>query len=96
VHLRHNVVTVAQADGLPRLWPPAAAWHNDWRQLAVPPDSPLTGEWTVALGLYDAQNGQRVPVSGDRTELVVTLPPLVAAPFPDQACALIPATCDSR
>ncbi len=96
VHLRHNSVTVAQADGLPRLWPPTAGWHNDWRQLAVPPESPLTGEWTVALGLYDAQNGQRVPISGDRTELVVTVPPLVAAPFPDQACALIPATCGGR
>jgi uncharacterized membrane protein len=96
VHLRHNNVTVAQADGLPRLWPPTAGWHNDWRQLAVPPESPLTGEWTVALGLYDAQNGQRVPISGDRTELVVTVPPLVAAPFPDQACALIPATCGGR
>ncbi|MFM7175741.1 MAG: DUF2079 domain-containing protein, partial [Caldilinea sp.] len=96
VHLRHNSVTVAQADGLPRLWPPAAGWHNDWRQLAVPPDSPLTGEWTVALGLYDAQNGQRVPINGDRTELVVTVPSLVAAPFPDQACALIPATCGGR
>jgi uncharacterized membrane protein len=96
VQLRRNGETVAQADGAPAFWPDAGAgFLNDWRQVTIPADTPAKGDWTLALGLYDPQTGQRVPLAtGD--ELVIPLPAPGAPPIPDQACALIPATCDAR
>jgi len=101
VHLRRNGETVAQADGAPGFWSESprgeagAAILNDWRQVSIPTEAPTDGEWALAVGLYDPQSGQRVPLSsGD--ELVVPLPPPSAPPTPDQACALIPATCSAR
>jgi uncharacterized membrane protein len=98
VHLRRNGETVAQADGAPTFWdelPPratGAAYLNDWRQVTIPADAAIDGVWTLAVGLYDPQSGQRVPLtSGD--ELVIPLAAPVAPPPADQACALIPATC---
>jgi uncharacterized membrane protein len=102
VHLRRNGETVAQADGVPRFWTNHAdanavdgAFLNDWRQIAIPPDLPSDGEWTLALGLYDPQSGARVPLTnGD--ELIAPLPAFSHAPPPDQSCALIPSTCASQ
>lgn len=101
VHLRRNGETVAQADGVPTFWSELqreganAATLNDWRQVSIPAEAPTDGEWTLAVGLYDPQSGQRVPLS-DGDELVVPLPSPNAPPLPDQACALIPATCGAR
>lgn len=101
VHLRRNGETVAQADGAPAFWrhPPhteaAAAILNDWRQVLIPADAPTDGVWTLAVGLYDPQSGQRVPLAGG-DELVMPLPAPATPPIADQACALIPATCASR
>ncbi len=101
VHLRRNGETVAQADGAPTFWsePPrtetGAPFLNDWRQVTIPADAPADGDWMLAVGLYDPQSGQRVPLStGD--ELTIPLPTPSAPPIPDQACALIPATCSGR
>lgn len=100
VHLRRNGETVTQADGAPSFWsvrhPVAgAAFLNDWRQVTIPADAPTDGDWTLAVGLYDPQSGQRVPLTnGD--ELIVPLPTPAAPPPTDQACALIPATCAAR
>ena len=77
----------------------------DWRQLHVPLDAaPPTGEndeWQIVVGLYDPAQGTRVPVVdvggnviGD--EVVVGILRWRGAPVPDQACALIPATCASQ
>ena len=69
--------------------------RNDWRQVTIPADALQAGVWTLALGLYDPQTGERVPLAtGD--ELTIPLPTPGAPPIPDQACALIPATCDAR
>lgn len=101
VHLRRNGETVAQADGVPTFWSESqreaagVAVLNDWRQVATPVDAPTDGAWTLAVGLYDPQSGQRVPLaSGD--ELILPLPAPVAPPPPDQACALIPESCAAR
>jgi uncharacterized membrane protein len=102
VHLRRNGETVAQADGAPTFWgsgssrtETGAAYLNDWRQVTIPADAPADGDWALAVGLYDPQSGERVPLStGD--ELTIPLPPPGAPPIPDQACALIPATCNGK
>jgi hypothetical protein len=106
VHLRHDGLTVAQQDGLPRYFvqvDPADVPHAqgvDWRQLLAPETLP-PGEWQVVVGLYDPMTGRRLPViDGDGTRLgdeVVgahLLPQ--AAPVPDQTCALIPESCASQ
>ncbi|MFO7633075.1 MAG: DUF2079 domain-containing protein [Caldilinea sp.] len=102
VHLRRNGETVAQADGAPAFWNAGSRSEdstggilNDWRQVAIPGDSPRDGEWTLALGLYDPQSGQRVPLAGG-DELIMSLPKLADPPVVDQACALIPQTCAAR
>ena len=100
VQLRRDGATVAQADGAPGFWAETGAGlRNDWRQVTIPADTPAGasagGDWTLALGLYDPQSGVRVPLAtGD--ELVIPLPAPGAPPIPDQACALIPATCGAR
>ncbi|HHY56226.1 MAG TPA: DUF2079 domain-containing protein [Chloroflexi bacterium] len=97
VHLRRNGETLAQADGIPTFWSAprpgeGAAFLNDWRQVKLPADAPTDGAWTLAVGLYDPQSGERVPLA-DGDELVIALPAPTAPPIADQACALIPATC---
>ncbi|HRA68094.1 MAG TPA: hypothetical protein PL187_18855, partial [Caldilinea sp.] len=62
----------------------------------IPADSLLDGEWTLALGLYDAQSGQRIPLASGGDELTVNLPKLTRPPVANQACALIPQTCAAR
>ncbi len=108
VHLRHNGETVAQQDGSPRFLgestqsrSESAVWLNDWRQLTIPLDALPEGEWTVVVGVYDPSTGERLPmVADDGTpigdELVVGTVDVGYPPVPDQACALIPATCAAQ
>ena len=103
VHLRRNGETIAQMDGAPAFLTSAPndetvtqTFLNDWRQVTIPADSLLDGEWTLALGLYDARSGQRIPLASGGDGLVVALPKLTAPPIADQACALIPQTCAAR
>jgi hypothetical protein len=109
VHLRYAGTNQSQQDGLPRYFvlnplPTAGKWA-DWRQLSVPPESESwpdkTGVWQVVVGLYDPTQGTRVPVVdvagnviGD--EVVVGTLGWGEPPVPDQACALIPATCAAQ
>ncbi len=99
VHLRQEGVTVTQNDGLPRYFLPVTGLESlpDWRQLPLPRQlSP--GTYDVVVGVYDPGSGERMqafdaagnPVGNELSlgQLVIE-PPLV----PDQACALIPATC---
>ena len=102
IHLRRAGETVAQADGPPLFFGPAqagqaegGAFINDWRQVVIPTDAPPGDDWTVALGLYDPQTGERIAMGAGNEML---LEPLKVEPrrTPDQACALIPATCPSQ
>ncbi len=122
VHLRHEGITVGQADGPPQWFGrPATAVPtddhiagrsnsqiirlNDWRQVTLPVDAMAGGEWRVAVGVYDPQTGQRLPLQLEHTsssgseeaisadELPLGTIPVVSQPPPDQTCALLPATC---
>jgi uncharacterized membrane protein len=77
----------------------------DWRQLTVPVNQPAPsvddGKWNLVVGLYDPNNGERVDAVDSQGHPVgqeVTIGTLrwESAPVPDQACALIPATCASQ
>ena len=75
----------------------------DWRQLTVP-DLAFEdgdGEWSLVVGIYDPISGERVDVVDDQGNPIaqeVTIGTLrwSRAPTPDQACALIQATCTSQ
>jgi len=106
VHLRVAEQTIAQNDGAPRFFvfydPDARlAEHgsmDDLRQLQIPPDLSPGTTVSIVVGLYDPATGLRLPLV-DYTGQVIgeewSLGQLtVAAPaMPDQACAMIPATC---
>lgn len=96
VHLRYNGETVAQADGAPVFWPTAEGFLNDWRQLTLPADLSPDGEWTLAVGVYDPQSGERMVLENGDDALRVGPLRVTAAPPPDQACALIPQSCAGR
>ena len=109
VHLRRDGANVAQNDGLPRYFVKyktadalnARGAAIDWRQLAVPDVALTAGEWSVAAGLYDPASGVRAAVVGESgavagDELVLGVTVVDEPPVPDQACALIPATCESQ
>jgi hypothetical protein len=78
---------------------------NDWRQVTPPVDAELSGKWSVVAGVYDTQTGERLLLhsepaanEGDEAgtasdELVLGTVRVVSPPPPDQACALLPATC---
>ncbi len=77
----------------------------DWRQLSVPANqldaSVDGGAWSLVVGLYDPSTGERITVVNDQGNPVgqeVTIGTLRVRPppVPDQACALIPATCESQ
>ncbi len=60
---------VAQGDGAPlRGVFPFGVWKNEYvvedvRELALPPDLPA-GRYTLGVGIYRADNGERVPAAG--------------------------------
>jgi hypothetical protein len=107
--LRHAGNNVAQQDGLPRLfgdYPYQAAleeqgFANDWRQLAIPAGAAPGGDWSLVIGLYNPETRQRATVQDENgqsagDELVVGTVDVGKPPLPDQACALIPATCAAQ
>ncbi len=109
VHLRQRETLVAQQDGPPRFfvaYDPATQLAqqgllDDARTLLIPTDLAVGTALTLVVGLYDTASGERAEIldrSGTlignewpATTLTVTTPPL-----PDQACALIPATCAAQ
>ncbi|NOZ50157.1 MAG: DUF2079 domain-containing protein [Chloroflexi bacterium] len=103
MHLRQNDATIDQHDGPLQVFITLAAdqpaW--DWRQLTLPADSAPGTTLSVVLGLYHTDTGARLDVIdaqgnplGNELRLgtITVAPPLI----PDQACALIPATCASQ
>ncbi len=106
VHLRHDGETVAQQDGMPRLFaPPDPAataadlsllgFANEWRTLQLPADTDPGGDWSVVVGLYNPQTGERLPLEGGGDEFTAATLRVVPA-VPDQPCALYPETCASQ
>jgi len=102
VHLRRNGETVAQADGPPGFFGQALSvqtggrsFVNDWRQVTIPAGAAAGGDWALAVGLYDPQTGERMTL-GAGNELLIGPIAVEAASAPDQACALIAATCASQ
>ena len=78
---------------------------NDWRQVTVPADAELGDDWRLVVGVYNPQTGERLPLhaagqSGAANPAVDELDlgslRVVAPPPPDQACAMLPATCLSQ
>lgn len=109
VHLRRDGSNIAQQDGLPRLFGEyqvddalrRQGFANDWRQLAIPSDATPGSDLSLVLGLYNPETGQRATVldrngQGMGDELVVGTVDVGTPPLPDQACALIPATCAAQ
>jgi hypothetical protein len=99
VHLRQDETTIAQADGPPRFFTinPPVVGLAEWRQLALPATLLPGAQVTVAVGLYDPVTGERVSLqAGNANEMLVGPITVVAPPLPDQACALIPATCAAQ
>ncbi len=109
VHLRRDGANTAQNDGASRLVVPydteaqlsTAGVANDWRQFIVPAADLTPGEWTVAVGLYEPDSGERAQVYDPDGILIgheIPLGVFVVAPrpVPDQTCALVPATCPAQ
>ena len=97
VHLRLNGATIAQADGAP-IWfgRPALVESGgviaDWRRLSAA--CPAGERCEMVVGVYNPATGERLPLAdaagallGD--EWVLGTVSGVAAPPPDQACALV-------
>jgi uncharacterized membrane protein len=109
VHLRAGDQNVAQRDGLPRFFVPLdptdtlarRGMMDDVRSLAIPTTVAPGTQLTLVVGLYDQITGQRTAIV-DRMgtplgeEWVVGEYAVVAPPVPDQACALIPASCATQ
>jgi hypothetical protein len=72
---------IAQRDGQPVQWMrPTSTWQPgeeiiDHYGLLLPPDLP-TGEYTIAIGLYDPVSGQRLPVSAGPGDYAIELGPI--------------------
>lgn len=106
VHLRHDGDTVAQQDGLPRLFAPpdaaatvaalsAGGFVNDWRTLQLPVAALPTGAWRIVVGLYNPESGARLPLAGGGDEFTAARLRVVPA-VADQTCALITDTCAAQ
>ncbi len=76
---------LAQRDGQPVLWlRPTSTWQPGERivdryGLLLPQDLP-PGEYRIAVGLYDAASGQRLPVSAGPGDFAIELGPIRVAP----------------
>ncbi len=109
VHVRVDGRTIAQSDGAPRFflfYDPNAqlaqrGTADDLRQLHIPTDLLPGTTLSIIVGLYDPVTGARVPLV-DRTgastgeEWLLGQLTVAAAAIPDQACAMIPATCAAQ
>ena len=109
IHLRQDENIITQADGPPRFFqfgttaahPDGTLWLAEWRQIALPATLTPGATLMVALGLYDPATGVRIPLrqaTSESSDNELRLPPLMVTttPVPDQACALLPATCASQ
>lgn len=109
VHVRVNGQTIAQQDGLPRLfvYPDATAvlaeqgYLDDSRYLRLPEDLAIDTEISLVVGLYEPASGKRMDIVDDHgtvigNEWLVTTLTVAAAEPPDQACAMVPASCDAQ
>lgn len=109
IHLRQDENIIAQADGPPRFFqfgttaahPDGTLWLAEWRQIALPATLTPGATLMVALGLYDPATGVRMPLrqatsESSDNELRLTPLTVTTTPVPDQACALLPATCASQ
>ncbi|MDQ3249433.1 MAG: hypothetical protein M3Q45_09565, partial [Chloroflexota bacterium] len=109
VHLRRESTLLAQADGVPHFFylydfsnggmPQETL--DEWRQLTVPIDAQPGETLTVVIGLYNPQTGQRADVLDANgnvigNEVVIGQVQVGLPPVPDQACALIAATCAAQ
>ena len=102
IHLRENNQIITQSDGPTQVFlPTSGVTPKDWRQLTLPSGLAPGTVLTLVVGMYDPTSGRRLdmldatgnPVGNELRLGEIT----VAAPLvPDQACALIPATCDSQ
>ncbi|MBX3010900.1 MAG: DUF2079 domain-containing protein [Caldilineaceae bacterium] len=109
VHVRQGETTIAQADGPPRFFQwgggsdtaVSGFWLAEWRQIQLPATVRPGATVTVAVGLYDPSSGARIPFTSRSAavgpnELHLAGLSIVSPAVPDQACALIPATCASQ
>jgi hypothetical protein len=73
---------IAQRDGQPVQWlRPTSSWQPgeeiiDHYGLLLPTDIP-TGEYTIAVGLYDPVSGQRLPISAGPGDYAIELGPIL-------------------
>ncbi len=86
VHLLNDAgEKIAQRDGQPVLWlRPTSTWQPGERivdryAFVLPEETP-PGAYTIAVGLYDPENGQRLPVSAGPQDSAIELGPILVAP----------------
>jgi hypothetical protein len=109
VHLRAGGQIMAQHDGSPRFFVPydpdlilaQRGTIDDVRPLHIPTDLQPGTMLTLVVGLYEPTSGTRLPLVDQAgaplgEEWVIGQLPVVAPPVPDQACAMIPATCGAQ
>lgn len=104
VHLRHSGQNSLQHDGPPVVFVQQAAESavNDWRELRISTEHLSPGEQVdLVLGIYNPRTGQRLDILGPNDKLagneqIMATYTVAPPPAPDQACALIPATCLSQ
>ena len=88
VHLLNsNNDKLAQRDGQPVQWMrPTSTWQPgeelvDRYGLLLPADLPI-GSYTIAVGLYNPESGQRLPVSAGPRDYAIELGPILVTPGP--------------
>ena len=110
VHLRQGATTIAQVDGPPRFFYTEAVTEgskstgiqiHEWRQLDLPESIKAGEQVIVAIGLYNPATGERLilqqaTAQGTDNELLTGPIAVGVQPIPDQACALVPASCASQ
>lgn len=78
---------IEQRDGQPVQWMrPVSSWRPgeeivDHYGLLVPDDLPV-GDYTIAVGMYDPNSGQRLPISAGPKDYAIELGPITVAPNP--------------
>jgi hypothetical protein len=68
--VRAQVDSVPQSGGYPTIWWLPGEIVADTLTLELPPDAPRDRTYRLIVGLYDATNGVRLPVSGTDTDFV--------------------------
>ena len=78
---------IEQRDGQPVQWMrPVSSWQPgeeivDHYGLLVPDDLPA-GDYTIAVGMYDPNSGQRLPISAGPKDYAIELGPITIAANP--------------